>query len=294
MKKNLTILILGILCMSIGACGKKDAEPIVDVEMVKIGDVKKTIKTDGRVKSADYDRVVTTDLVSCPIKEIYVEQGEFVEKGQLLCVLDVSKVKLKKEQSANVEAVRSGIISEVFITEGLCASDGKIAGITDNKNLCVEIWLNEKDMAFINNGMKSKITAKEIADISSVGKISMLSQINEENGFKAVVNIDYPLKFKLGMDVAVCFDIAQWNDVLMINPDYILGDKNKSYVLSVNENEDHTYTIKHCPINVVGVGDEYVAAKAKGLSEGDYIVTDPDKYEEDEIVGINLIDKEEK
>lgn len=293
-KKVFVVILIGIVCVGTSGCNNEKVLPVADVDIVTVGNVQKTLRVDGEVKSADYNKMVMTDLVACPVQDIYIEQGQSVKEGQVICLLDVSKVKLKTGQSPEVVAMRDGVIAEVFAVEGLCASDGKIASIIDDDNLCVEIWFDEVDMPAVEEKMKAKITAKELDNIIAGGQLRMLSQINEENGFKAIVDLASCGKFKLGMDVTVCFEIAQWENVFRINSDYIIQTNGEQYVLVAKKEEKGIYNVKKCDIQVLGIGDNCVAVTGDSLLEGDYIITEVDMYTFGDKVEIQLDDRVEE
>jgi len=287
-KRIFAMLLLWCVCIGNCGCNNEAELPVAAVDTVTTGSVKKTLCVDGEVKSAGYTKTITTELVTCPIKEIYVQPGQSVEEGQIICLLDTSKVKLKQGQSPEVVAIRDGVVTEVFAVEGLCSTDGKIASLIDDENLCAEIWLDEVNMPFIKENMKAQITAKELENISTNGKITMLSQINEESGFRAIVELDDSNDFRLGMDVTICFDISKWENVYKINSDCILQIDEASYVLLVNEEENGIYNVEKCNIEVLGIGDDCVAVSCDRLTEGGYIISDVDMYTLGEKVKIQV------
>ncbi len=103
-KMTVKILILLFIIYTIGCSQDKNKEnstssnviPVV-VFNVKRNDITKMLKLTGNIQPIQMVNVVPD--ISGKIKKIYVEEGDFVKKGQILAELDTRSIKLRLQQA---------------------------------------------------------------------------------------------------------------------------------------------------------------------------------------------------
>lgn len=98
MKKKIFILtgiILFVLLVFLNIKTTKKGK-IVEIEVVKKESIKESIKVDGTIEAKN--QVVISAEVIGKIHKIYVKKGEFVKKGKLLCVIDPSEYRARRDR----------------------------------------------------------------------------------------------------------------------------------------------------------------------------------------------------
>lgn len=128
-KKNVKRGCAGVITALTTAClfGGCGAAPSAEETMVlEEKDFSKTVVADGTVECSDPEYVYST--LNLPVKEVYVEEGDVVKEGDVICVLDTATVEdqievkiasmelAEKNASANLTAAKHKYDS---ISEGL-------------------------------------------------------------------------------------------------------------------------------------------------------------------------------
>lgn len=282
-----------LLVMVLVGCSKQIADvPVVDVTILDTHFVKKTVTFEGVIQAANNDTMITTELLDYPVKSVNVKVGEWVEPGEIICVLDIKGKKLRENQSEEVIAPTSGIVSEIYITAGLCPSDERVAAITNTDNLCAKIWIDEEWISIVQEGQSATIVSSEMKEIESFGSVDWISQIKEEEGFLANIPLEKKVPFKIGMDVTVTIDINVWKDVLAVDKMVVQKDEKGYFIFVAERFSDEEYIIKRRDIYSVFDGDNLMVIDLSDAEQGEYVVSDPEGYVSGERVLINITEDE--
>ncbi len=260
-----------------------------DVEILDKKTVKRTENFQGVIRSSEPDFIVTTELIDYPVKEIKVQVGDVVEAGEVLCVLDAQGKKLTDNQSVEIVATYGGVVSEIYAIEGVRPIDGMIMSITDAQNLCAEIWIDEKEISQVELGQNVSVYSEEIEGVESFGNVNNISQIKEEDGFRAVISLERMTQFKIGMNIQVKIELDTWENVLAVQKTAIQIDENGYYVLIANKDKEGTYILQRREVYSISDGDTMSVINSGDIKQGDYLVVDAKNYAEDEKVYINIL-----
>ncbi len=260
----------------------------VDVQVLDKHTVRKTITFPGIVQSANVDTIVITDIEDCPVKDINVRVGDLVEAGEVICVLDTQGRKLADNQSKEIIATQSGVISNIFAVKGLCPNDGMILSITNMDKLCAEVWIGEEEIYQIQEGLVATISSVGVNEIESFGNIENVSQLKEEEGFRTIVSLERNNLFKIGMDIQVKIEIDVWENVLAIEKTALQNDGDSYYVLVANKLQEELYLLEKREIYSLLEGDSLIAIDLGDVEQGEYVVTDVIECHEDDEVLINI------
>lgn len=288
MQKLYIIFILMVVLMT--GCNKETVDLTqADVEILDKKTVKRTENFQGVIRSSEPDFIVTTELIDYPVKEIKVQVGDVVEAGEVLCVLDTQGKKLTDNQSVEIVATYGGVVSEIYAIEGVRPIDGMIMSITDAQNLCAEIWIDEKEISQVELGQNVSVYSEEIEGVESFGNVNNISQIKEEDGFRAVISLERMTQFKIGMNIQVKIELDTWENVLAVQKTAIQIDENGYYVLIANKDKEGTYILQRREVYSISDGDTMSVINSGDIKQGDYLVVDAKNYAEDEKVYINIL-----
>ncbi len=288
MQKLYIIFILMVVLMT--GCNKETVDLTqADVEILDKKTVKRTENFQGVIRSSEPDFIVTTELIDYPVKEIKVQVGDVVEAGEVLCVLDAQGKKLTDNQSVEIVATYGGVVSEIYAIEGVRPIDGMIMSITDAQNLCAEIWIDEKEISQVELGQNVSVYSEEIEGVESFGNVNNISQIKEEDGFRAVISLERMTQFKIGMNIQVKIELDTWENVLAVQKTAIQIDENGYYVLIANKDKEGTYILQRREVYSISDGDTMSVINSGDIKQGDYLVVDAKNYAEDEKVYINIL-----
>lgn len=282
---------IGLLfVMVLVGCSKQKANvPVADVTILDTHLVKKTVTFEGVIHAANNDTVVTTELLEYPVKSINVEIGERVEPGQIICVLDIKGKKLQENQSEEIIAPIGGVISDIYVMDGLCPSDERVAAITNTDNLCAKVWIDEEWISRVQEGQSATIVSSEMEEIESFGTVDWISQIKDEEGFLADIPLEKNIPFKIGMNVTVTIDIKVWKDVLAVDKAAVQKDEKGYFIFVAEPYSDEEYIIKRKDIFLALDGDNLMVIDLSDAEQGEYVVLEPEDYVTGERVSINIV-----
>ncbi|PNR97237.1 efflux RND transporter periplasmic adaptor subunit [Petrotoga sp. 9PWA.NaAc.5.4] len=220
------VIVIGIIIIPTGNATKTNQAsgipPVYLEYKVKSGEVGDSIEVVGNVE-ADVKSVYPK--VSGEIVEIYVEKGDFVEKGQVLAKIDdlqyqtaylnalndyesstnlaermkeVKRLQLeqakKNLESIEITAPISGIISQVNVSEGTTVNTSTAAfTIVDKNNLKVSTKIDEIDFPFVEEGMEASVKFNSL-NLELPGKISWISPVSSTDVGIVVIPIEIELE----------------------------------------------------------------------------------------------------
>ena len=227
------------------------------------------------------------------VKNIYVSEGEKVNKGQLILELNNSDLTSKIEsQRINIKQIEfklnearsklndstvyspmNGTIQKLYVSEGEELTFNKsIASIINLKDLETVISVNKEDLSKVDLGQNVIITSKDIPKEKFNGKISKISldgrSIDNEIKYDVTIKIDYSPKLKPTMNVDVDIISEEKKGVLVL-PIEAVKYTNGEFTVKLDAPEEENYIIS--PIEVGLITDEYVEVLS-GIKEGDKVI----------------------
>lgn len=209
MKKiNLFFIAAVSMGMLIACSGKTEQNTVVEkIETVKIDNstmqsVPQTMTYTATVQP-DKRNAITSSMPS-RIREIYVEVGDKVKKGQLLVELDASNIMQQKVQLDNIE-VEYNRAKELVAVGG--ASQQQLDQITTQFEAAKTAYENLLENTKLLSPVNGVVTARNFdsGDLAQ-GAILTVMQINP---VKIVINVSESqfTKVKMGMPIDITFDV---------------------------------------------------------------------------------------
>lgn len=269
---------------------KLETEKIIPVIVKKpeIGKIEETVTLVADVKANT--EVMVRPKIAGRVQEIYVEEGDFVKKGDPLLsyVANISKEDDLYSDMVVVAPI-SGIIGMKLVKEGeqvvaqLGGLINPVFSIYDINKVKVYVAIPEKYYSFIRIGMPVKLSFDAFPNETFVGSISNIRPIFDPLSRTTQVEIVLPnpnLRLRPGMFAKAEISIRQANNALIIPFDSVLGDEEKFVFVSDSK------VAKKVPV-VLGIKQENRVQVLKGLSKddkvivvGQKVVTDGIKVEE--------------
>lgn len=216
------------------------------------------------IKSVDENtfEYINKQIVKSPInaevKSIYINQNQYVEKGQTLLVLSNNDLeKQKKQLEIKMEDLQSqlksakeelqkyvitapidGIISDMNIKENDTITIGQpICTLFDNNNLVFTVNIDELDITNIKIGQKVDIKVDALPETSKKPISGMVKEISEKGNtqgsvttYPVVISFKNNSNIKIGMNADAEIIINEKNDVLILPIEAVQKKDNKYYV----------------------------------------------------------------
>ena len=210
MKKINLFFIAAVSMSMLIACSGKTAEQntvaekveSVKVETATVQSVPQTMTYTATVQP-DKRNSISSSMPS-RIREIYVEVGDYVKKGQLLVELDASNIMQQKVQLDNIE-LEYNRAKELVAVGG--ASQQQLDQITTQLEAAKTAYNNLLENTKLLSPVNGVVTARNFdnGDMAQ-GPILTVMQINP---VKIVINVSESefTKVKLGMPIDITFDV---------------------------------------------------------------------------------------
>ncbi len=210
MKKINLFFIAAVSMSMLIACSGKTAEQTtvaekvesVKVETATVQSVPQTMTYTATVQP-DKRNSISSSMPS-RIREIYVEVGDYVKKGQLLVELDASNIMQQKVQLDNIE-LEYNRAKELVAVGG--ASQQQLDQITTQLEAAKTAYNNLLENTKLLSPVNGVVTARNFdnGDMAQ-GPILTVMQINP---VKIVINVSESefTKVKLGMPIDITFDV---------------------------------------------------------------------------------------
>lgn len=309
MKKYALLLFVTLLVVGgIAAFGNYVKSWTVSVSAIEVIPIsaENSIICSGKVERTETKNIYAP--VAAVAKEIYVEPGDYVEKGDTIMVvspiknqesLDTSSFSVPTEyqevletysssssnnsvspENTEVTAPFSGEITSVFVqNDGYANPENPVAVISDSTGLQVRISVNESRISEIQEGQKAEISGVgfdsvyygTVSKISSEAKQTM-SVSGQETVVEVVVQVDGEAPdMKPGFTARTKIITSQDDHVLVAPYESVQADEQgKEYVYRISEEGRAVYT----PV-VTGREFEDGFEILDGLQEYDTIVEEP-------------------
>ena len=210
MKKINLFFIAAVSMSMLIACSGKTAEQTtvaekvesVKVETATVHSVPQTMTYTATVQP-DKRNSISSSMPS-RIREIYVEVGDYVKKGQLLVELDASNIMQQKVQLDNIE-LEYNRAKELVAVGG--ASQQQLDQITTQLEAAKTAYNNLLENTKLLSPVNGVVTARNFdsGDLAQ-GPILTVMQINP---VKIVINVSESefTKVKMGMPIDITFDV---------------------------------------------------------------------------------------
>jgi len=242
-EKGLVFFILVVGLISCNNQKSKETKVIVEIPSVKIQEVvEQNIEQTCEFTATVQPQVKNSIAPSAPgrIREILVEVGEKVSKGQKLVQMDVANLSNSETQIENYKRNYKRI-QELFSVGGASQQD------LDNSKLQLDIALtNKKNLSentFLLSPISGIITARNYDNGDMFSGQQPVLTVMEINPVKIVVNVSesYYSQVKVGMPIEIRFDVFQnqkfQGKVNLIYP--TIDEKTRSFAVEIKLNNDN-------------------------------------------------------
>ena len=214
-KRIIALCLAGVILISVGAVAfiknKKGDDTAINTAVANMGRVRSVISASGTIQPKDKYEVVSS--VRGDVLSDTFEVGDSVKKGDVLYELDkddmsdtLEKAELSMERTRDsyndtmenvndltVKAPISGVISQMFVSEGDSVSNGtKICEIIDKSKMTLTIPFNTSDIGYIGEGFIADVTLQNsfYKTTGVVKRVSTGSLINDLNVAVSYVDIE--------------------------------------------------------------------------------------------------------
>lgn len=240
----------------------------VNTMTVEYGSFTKTLPFNGEVVKADDDIAIHPDTAG-KITEILVEEGDEIEKGQVLAYVDPS-VTGSIYRTSPITAAVSGTISDVGISVGETVSATTEAFMVESGSLELEIQVPEKYLGTLRTGLPATVTSIAYPGTEFSAAIDYIDRTVDPASRSIDVRLsveDDGQLLKSGMFVHMDLTVEELDDVLTVPDDAITNYSDESYVYVVEDGIARrrvvTKTDNSNGISVIG----------SGLEAGDVVIT---------------------
>lgn len=201
--------------------------------------------------------------------------------------LDELKSKLEK---TIIKATRDGVVSSVLAEEGKVCSGGILMTLQNTSDMCVHVSISETDLLSVESGMNVVISIPARKENEYSGVVDRVLEIKNTNGFDSYISIDDTTDFRIGMTANVKIKTIEADDVLCVNKKSVFTDEEsgKKYVYEAEKQSEDSYKLRKVEVTEGVSGESLVQITGDGLEEGDYIVSAPGKFKEDDIVSVRV------
>lgn len=256
------IWIIGILALAVGVgiwMNRTETPPTVRTMVLTPTRVEQTISCNGVVEATDGVGVFAP--ISCRIREVCVEVGQRVKKGDVLAVVDKEATRSDGGDIAtqlavaaldeNIVAPEDGIIVEVGAKAGQTLKLGtSCVLLVRPEDLRVRIAIREKDLRVLREGMTVHITGDGLEQRQYGGVLSDISCTASSSGSSAVVaGVVTPnagetdTSFRIGLTAKATVVTAVTEKGFLVPYEAILADEQGSYFYIAEKGIAHMYRV---------------------------------------------------
>lgn len=275
------IAVILFIAIIFNSFSKKDAMPRIEEEAVetivnvKVVEAEKTtfekiVPFNGEIVSSE-DAVAVYPDTKGIVKEILVEENQWVEQGEVLCYIDPSLPGSSYNLSP-VKAPVSGIITSVDISIGMTLSTQSQAFLIESGNLEVSLLVPDKYLSTLEIGNPGEVSVSAYEGMTFDARISEISEsVNETNRCVEVtleVEDEQGL-LKKGMYAHTDLVISTIEDVFVIPYQSVKEQDGRNIVYISNEDGSRAEARE---ITLVDRSQD-LAAVSSGLEGGELIIT---------------------
>jgi len=245
------------------------------------------------VKSAenDYNTVVLEE--DRKIKYAQLELDTYLMKQNISDEENTADLKNQLKDLQNimdksvVTAEKNGIVTEVYAQIGKVCDDGLIMKTVNDTSKCVHISISEKDYLSVKPGMNAVITTNASKDKYD-GVVDKIMDFKSNDVFDGYILVKSDDNFRIGMKAKAKIIMDDKKDVIAVNRSMIfVNDEEKDCVYKAEYQSDNSYVLREVVINEGITNNTSVEIISDEIKEGDYIICEPQKYTEGQIVNIS-------
>ena len=255
----LLALLAGAVYLLMSA-GEQAAQSLYTQETVQRRDITTYYSFSGSLTPVTDE--VQTAKESLKVKEVYVQEGDAVEKGDVL---------LRATDGTRVYAAYSGTVEKLYAEKDDTLQPGsQIARIVDFDTLQVSVDVDEYDIGAMAIGKEGTVYLNAL-DRSIPGAVRSVSrEATREGGvsyYEAILQVDAGSDVRSGMSVEVTILNTQALNVLSVTLDTLSYDEyNRPYV-TCKDAEGNLFTRSV----ETGISDGRTIEIVSGLEEGDSV-----------------------
>lgn len=295
------IILTAIIAAVILWSGQNEKAPVVDTHTVTSQTVERTIKCNGVVESAEYRAVLPSS--SCVVKEVMVQVGDVVKKGDTLFTVDLEATRTLLVSSGKVSAAAyetladdpkitspiNGIVTVLSVTEGLIAEATKNAAViagTDTMQVAIkvpetllkDVWIGQSAVVrgdgFNKDAYTGTVTFLSATAQATTGRGTMLDATVE------LKKDELDESLRLGLTAKIYLLAETFEEGMVIPYSCLQADNEGEYVLAVEEG----IAVK----KRVDVEAELTqgAVIREGISTGDMLIQNAEQYTEGQAVTV--------
>ena len=272
MRKN-TILCLIVMVLISAGCQNKEKAAVekeaIPVRVIKVEprSIKNTLNYVDDIKAQD--EAIIYPKVSGKIIEKTKEEGDTVNKGDIVAYIDRDEVGFKFEK-APVESPLTGIIGRTYVDKGTSVSTlTPIALVVDMDKVKIRIDITEEYLPRIILGQEAQISLQAYPEETFTGVVAKISPVLDLDTRTAPIEIviaNNDHRLKSGMFAQVQLILEEHKDVMVIAKEALIGRGAEAYVYVVQENTAHQKKIK------LGIHQGAFYEVTDGLKPGDLVV----------------------
>jgi len=271
---------------------------------VKKGSISKTIDGEGYISAINSENLsFPANSSGKKIIAINVDEGDYVEKGDILIELDKREAKLNLMQKENalenakisgssneieeaklnleiakdqienlsLKAPFTGLITDVFIEEGNYYENGKAVTIKDTNRLKAEINIEESNFQAVSIGQKAKIELDAYPSLKINGEVTEIANEAENNGGTVTLPVTVTLDkisqdIKINSSAEVEIIVDKLENVIVVPITAVSSDKNGDFVYKVVDGESEKVEVE------TGLSNGLRIVVKSALNEGDKIL----------------------
>ena len=282
--------------------GRLMKKPPVEVSVITLEPqlVEQTVSCSGKVEAAKSQNVYLD--MRCVAKDVYVQAGQKVNRGDVLFTVDVNATRQVLAQAGGlaasqideemitkeVTATASGVISSLNVTSGSLADTSKpCAVIASSDQMQVKIAVREQDLQKVAIGQSVTITGSGFRKSAYTGILTELSASARQQLVGTVTDtvVDAVVMFdqdqmdaslRAGLNAKAAVRVSSIPEALVLPYECVMQDEEGSeYVYAFSDG--------HAVRRDIVSGEEWSAGfhVVSGLQAGDQVILDPDKVPHD-------------
>lgn len=204
----------------------------VKVETVKRQDLDFVLAYVGSLKARDEAMVFSK--ASGKLKEYLFNEGDRVEKGQVIALVDRDETGLKYEL-AKVDAPISGIVGRTFLDKGqaVLMQSTPLAMIVDMDEMVISLSIPEADIPYVKKGLEAHLKTDAYADEDFKGEITKVSEVLDHQTRSLPIEITIPNpghRLKSGMFAKINVFAGKHANALVVVQDALVKEDSLTYV----------------------------------------------------------------
>ncbi|MEJ6950318.1 efflux RND transporter periplasmic adaptor subunit [Natronospora cellulosivora (SeqCode)] len=275
------------------------------LHQVQRGSLERTISAEGFIKPINEEDLTfpPNSSGSTRITNIYVEEGDVVEKGQVLMELDKTEANLRYLQRLNtynrvkingsqneIEEARlnlelasndlenmqlkapfSGIITNIYVSVGNYYSSGEVATIKDISRLQIEISIEESNFQTVQTGQEARVSLSSLSGVVVNGQVTRVADEADNSGGVVTLPVTVTLDetdFPVILNSSAQLDIIveQVADKLVVPITAVFSQGGNDFVVKSNNGRSETIPVE------TGLSSGLRIVIESGLNEGDEIL----------------------